>query len=96
MAENFEFDPLDFQPVLSSASVNKKVLTIHVHIVSLTKSYINGQFLISESLVFSEDLHKFAVLNQSVILPSCRSQKGSKIFNVKLSLFIFRLNARVS
>ena len=71
MAENFEFDPLDFQPVLSSASVKKKVLTIrHAHIVSLIKSYINGQFLISESLVFSEDLHKFAVLNQSVILPS--------------------------
>ena len=55
MAENFEFDRLDFQPVLSSASVNKKVLTIH-------------QFLISESLVFSKDLFKFAVLNQSVIL----------------------------
>ena len=65
-------------------------------IVSLIKSYINGQFLISESLVFSEDLHKFAVLNQSVILPSCRSQKRSKIFNVKHSLFMFRLNARVS
>ena len=79
---------------------------IHAHIVSLIKSYFNGQFLISESLVFCEDakidLHTFAVLNQSVILPSCRSQKGSKIFNVKLSFrestttTIFRLNARVS
>ena len=76
------------------------------HIVSLIKSYFNGQFLITESLLFSEDaeidLHKFAVLNQSVILSSCRSQRGSNIFNAKLSFrestttTIIKLNARVS